>query len=239
MKLANYAKLTALFSCFAFTAPAQADAVNVAVGLNGIALEYYLGLSPKLNARFVLSDMPIDVEKKDDDATIELKYDRTNFGMLFDFRPFSGTFHLTTGLYVGDHSIALNAAVKDNMEYDVGDETYFGDNLGIKSKINFAKAAPYFGLGWGNSTTSKGFTANFDIGVLYTGKISIDISASGQAAQQSASCTNAADPGCSFFNVAGDPLFQQELENERLDLEDKAKKVQLMPIMQFGLGYKF
>lgn len=229
MKLANYAKLSALLSCFAFTVPAQADAVNLAVGLNGVALEYYLSLSPKLNARFVLSDMPLDIEEDDDDATVNIKYDRTNIGMLFDFRPLSGSFHLTTGIYVGDHNIGIKAAVNENQQFDVGDESYYGRNLGINSKISFAKAAPYFGIGWGNSTTSKGFTANFDIGVLYVGKASIDINATGEASLDNST----------WLDVSGYADFQKELETERRNLEDDAKDLQLLPIIQLGLGYKF
>src|SRR5690554_3766190 len=133
----------------------QADAVNLALGSHGVALEYYLMLSKRVSARFALTDMPIDMQRKEEDVDITLKYDRTNIGMLFDFRPMAGTFHLTTGLYVGNHNINLNAKVKNNSgeTYDVGDQAYYGRNLGVKSSVSFAKAQPYFGLGWGTLPT--------------------------------------------------------------------------------------
>lgn len=231
MKLPQSIKWLCLSTSLICTVPAQADAVNLAFGLHGIAIEYYLGLSPKLNARFVLSDMPLDIDRNEDDATISVEYDRTNLGLLFDFRPMAGSFHLTTGIYVGDHNINVGAKVKDGYRYELGDREFEGQNLSVTGQIAFAKAAPYFGLGWGNATTSKGFTANFDIGVLYTGKASIDVGATGQVREYGS--------GGSFIDAAQDPILQSELENERIDLEDDAKKLQLMPIIQFGIGYKF
>lgn len=235
MKLIKTAGVAGLAAMACSTATVHADAVNLALGSHGVAVEYYLALSPRLNARFILSDMPIDYEKKEDDATVTINYDRTNLGMLFDFRPMAGTFHLTTGLYVGDHNINIGAAVNDTEEYDVGDKTYIGTDLALDSTISFAKAAPYFGFGWGNATTSKGFTANLDIGVLYTGKISVDIDASGRAQE----VDNNGNPVGSEFDVAGDALFQEQLEIERSDLEDDAKQLKFSPVIQFGIGYKF
>ncbi len=209
---------------------AQADAVNVALGSHGVALEYYLMMSEKVSARFALTDMPIDMKRSEDEADIYLKYDRTNIGMLFDFRPMAGTFHLTAGLYVGDHNININAKVKDGNEtYDLGDQSYYGRNLGVKSSISFAKAQPYLGLGWGTLPTKSGFSVNFDVGVLYLGKTSVDIDATGQASTDN---TN-------WFDVTSNAVFQGELEKERRDLEDKAKKIQFAPVIQLGMGYKF
>lgn len=209
----------------------QADAVNLALGSHGVALEYYLMLSERVSARFALTDMPIDMKRSEDEADIYLKYDRTNIGMLFDFRPMAGTFHLTTGLYVGNHNINLNAKVKNNSgeTYDVGDQAYYGRNLGVKSRVSFAKAQPYLGLGWGTLPTKSGFSVNFDIGVLYLGKTSVDITATGDASLDNST----------WFNVTSDAIFQAELEKERRNLEDDAKKIQFAPVIQLGMGYKF
>lgn len=245
-RIMNYKQLFpmgVIASVVALSAPAAASnsanhAINIAAGSHGVALEYYLGLSPKLNARFVLSDMPVDYTIKDDDANINIKYDRTNVGMLLDFRPMGGVFHLTTGLYIGNHNIGINANVKNNAleSFDVGDQEYYGQNLGIKTGARFNKAQPYFGLGWGNSTVKKGFTANFDIGVLYIGKGSIHAKATGEACIDGTDCSVG---GTGWFNVADDALFQMDLEKERSDLQKDAKKLQWAPVLQLGFGWRF
>lgn len=211
----------------------QADAVNIALGSHGVALEYYLMMSERVSARFALTDMPVSYTLKEDEANIYLDYDRTNIGMLFDFRPMAGSFHLTAGLYVGDHNINLKAKVKDGFEsYDIGDQSYYGRNLGVKSQVSFAKAQPYLGFGWGTIPTNSGFSANFDVGVLYLGKTSVDISASGEANM------DRNDPN-GWIDVASDALFQAELERERRDLENDAKDLRFAPVIQLGIGYKF
>lgn len=233
-KLSKIAAFSLLAASLSATQTVHADAVNFAVGSHGIALEYYLMMSKRVSARFALTDMPVTYTRKEDDADITLKYDRTNIGMLFDFRPMAGSFYLSTGLYVGDHNINLKAKVKDDASeaYDIGDKSYHGRNLGLKSQVSFAKAQPYLGLGWGTLPTKSGFSVNFDIGVLYLGKTSIDVNATGQAQQ-------VGDPNNPWVDVTSDALFQAELEKERRDLEDDAKKLRFAPVIQLGMGYKF
>lgn len=211
-------------------ASTHADSVNIALGMHGVALEYYKGLSPRVNARFALTDVPFSHSAEFEDIEYNIEYDRTNIGMLFDFRPFAGTFHLTTGVYVGRHHWNLDAK-SNNAEYQIGNEVYESNDLKMKSQIRFARAAPYAGFGWGNSTRGKGLAANLDIGVLYTGKPSIDTRASGTAVRQS--------DGVPILDIGADPAFQSDLERERADLEKKAEDFRLLPIIQLGLGYSF
>jgi hypothetical protein len=205
----------------------HADAVGFNIGTHGIAIDYQKAISNKLNARFIISDMPLSTEIEEEDIKYELEYDRTNIGILLDYHPMAGAFHLTAGLHILDNNLNLEAT-SNNGQYDIGDNTYTSNNLELKAKIAFAKASPYLGLGWGNTIGGTGLSGNIDLGILYAGKPSASLDASGTVSN-----------GVIDVNVRHYAAFQQDLEKERADLEDELKNFNVLPIIQFGLIYKF
>lgn len=206
---------------------AYADAVGFNIGSHGIAFDYQKAISAKLNARFIISDMPLSAEMKEEDIKYEVEYDRTNIGILLDYHPMAGTFHLTAGLHILEHNLNMEATSNNGL-YEIGNNTYTSNNLKLKAEVAFAKASPYLGLGWGNTIGGKGLSGNIDLGVLYVGKPSASFETSGTVSN-----------GVIDINVNSYAAFQQDLEIERADLEDELKSFNVLPVVQFGLTYKF
>lgn len=205
----------------------MADAVGFNIGTHGIAFDYQKALSPKLNARFILSDMPLSADMEEEGIEYEMEYDRTNIGVLLDYHPMAGAFHLTGGLHILEHNLNLKATA-NNGQYEIGDNTYTSNNLSLKAQVAFAKASPYLGLGWGNTIGGTGISGNIDLGILYIGKPSASYKASGTVSN-----------GIIDIDVNSNPDFQKDLEKERADLEDELASFNVLPIIQFGLTYKF
>lgn len=226
----NYSRyFTPLLACslLLFSHTSFSDGVGLSIGVHGVAIDYQKSLSEKLSARLMLSDMPLNLNANAEGIDYEVEYDRTNLGFLLDYHPMAGTFHLTGGIYTLDHNINLTAAAA-NGSYHVGDNTYTSNDLKLKAQVAFAKAAPYLGLGWGNTIAGTGFSGNLDLGLMYVGTPAVSYTSSGTVTS-----------GGVTANVDSNPTFQQDLEKERTDIQDKLSKFNLMPIIQFGLTYKF
>jgi hypothetical protein len=200
-----------------------ADAVGVGVGINGISIDYQKAFSEKLGARFMLTDMPFEYDVEEEGIEYEAEYDRTQIGVLLDYFPFSGSFHITGGLYFNDHEWNLSAKAQDG-EYEIGDGTYDASDLGIDANVAFAKAEPYLGIGWGNNIGNSGIVFNVDLGVLYLGSASVSYDASGTVGG---------------IPVEDDPNLQEDLEKERVELEDALQDFPFLPILQLGVAYRF
>lgn len=213
-----------LFSPFSL-----ADAIGASIGLHGIAINYQKAFSNKLSSRLILSDMPLERDLKEEGIEYKVEYDRTNMGVLLDYHPFSGGFHISGGIYAGDHNWIMKAKAI-NQELELGDGTYTSKDVQLEAQVSFAKAAPYFGIGWGYAIQQKlGFSANLDIGALYIGQPSISYQAKGTVI----------DDNGNELNVATFADFQGNVELERAKLETKLEDYDLLPIIQFGLAITF
>ena len=206
---------------------AFADAVGASVGFHGIAIDYQKAFSDHLSSRFIFSDMPLERDMEEDDIDYSVEYDRTNLGVLLDYYPMSGSFHITGGIFTGDHNLILEANSSSG-DFEIGDKTYTSSNLHLKAEASFAKAAPYVGLGWGNNIGDSGFTGNFDIGFLYVGEPTVSYEASGTVMD-----------GGNEVNVTSFAEFQGNLEKERANLEDDLEDFKVMFIIQTGFAFRF
>jgi hypothetical protein len=100
----------------------------------------------------------------------------------------------------------------------VNGTTYSALGSSINGKVDFNKAAPYFGLGFGG-TIGAGITAGFDLGALYVGSPNTSLTASGA--------------------ITSVPGFGANLASEQSSLQSKVNDFRFYPVVQFGLGYRF
>lgn len=205
---------------------AESNAINLGIGMHGIAIDYQRAFTPYLGARFMLSDMPLSSEMTEEDIEYEIDYERTNLGVLLDYRPMAGTFHLTFGLYGNEHNLNMEAK-SSNANFDIGDSTYTSSNLQLDATAEYAKTTPYLGLGWGGNPQKNGFATNIDIGFLYIGKPDVSLKAQGTV-----------NDGVNNIPVS-DPAFQSDLQMEQANLEKDLEDLDLMPIIQFSMGWRF
>lgn len=154
-----WAALT-LFLAGTVSASAALPSVEAQVGTQGIGIEVeqpvlpmlslalqgnYLGLSHTLNTSHVTYDGHVHLE---------------TIGVLAQWYPFAGEFHVDAGLYYNDNYVSATA-------------TKWTPNPGFvpgTEKLTFNRLGPYVGIGW---LTSGWIKLSFDLGVMYQGAPSI------------------------------------------------------------------
>lgn len=202
---------------------ALADAIGVGAGLHGVHIDYQKAFSEHLSGRVALTDMPFKNDIEEEGIKYEAEYDRTQVGIMLDYFPFAGAFHITGGLFYNDHEWDMNAQAQDGT-LDVGDNTYDASDLGLNANVTFAKAEPYLGFGWGNSIGNSGIALNIDFGLLYLGSASVSYGASGTIGG---------------IDVSLIPELNEDIEKERVELEEALQDFPFMPIIQLGIAYRF
>lgn len=110
------------------------------------------------------------------DYTMELK--PLSVHILADYFPFKNNFRLTGGFLINLNKFDLEFKSGKNIEVSQS-VTYTPEELGsINSDIDFNAIAPFLGMGFGNVALGKGVKFNFEVGTIYQGAPSLDLSAS-------------------------------------------------------------
>ena len=234
------------FASFGLLRPGVAVADDALVGIGtriGLSTGIGLDASFHLNRYFDLrvggnvGTLEYDDEENGTDYRAKLKY--SAFAGFVDYKPFGGGFRVSGGLYSNPLKLDLRASGKD--DYAFGDGAYNGD-LDVDGKVRLGSSAPYLGIGWGGTTNGSGFGASLDIGVQFTKSPNASLSVSGRACDRGVD-ENCDPNGTSGFDVDdGSPAaqaFQSEVDNEVRELQDDAQDFELMPVVTFGLHYRF
>ena len=205
----------------------------------GLGLEATYGVNRWIDLRGAFHVGTLSFDYDDDDTTYEAEFSYRAAAGFVDLKPFGGGFRITAGIYSKPMELELSASGQD--DYDVGDRTYRGD-LDLDGEVDLGSSAPYLGIGWGGTTNGSGFGASFDIGVQFADAPNVSLDARGTACD--ATLDSGCDPnGVEGFNVnSADPraqIFQAELDREVAELEDDAEDFELVPVIQFGLHYRF
>lgn len=208
--------------CFSGIVHAELDrfAVAAKVGTLGLGAELTTNITQTINTRIGFNVFSYDYEGSESDIDYDVSLDLFSAGVLFDWHPYDGGFRISAGvLYNGNEASADGTPTDD--EYTIGDEVYTAADVGeLDAKIEFNSAAPYVGIGWGNAVgKDKRWSFVLDIGVIYQGSPSIDLSASGI--------------------LASDAAFLADLEREEKDLEDDLDPYKYYPVITIGVSYKF
>ncbi len=141
-------------------------------------------------------------------------------GVLADVYPFQGVFRVSPGLIANGNKLSLSARPSQGT-YTFNGTSYSGSQIGSGSaSVEWRRADPYLGIGWGNLARTRGFHFTSDLGVLFSGSPKSAISVTCASGQ---SCPNLAS------NVAA----------ENAKLQRHLNKVDVWPVVRFGIGYAF
>ena len=202
-----------LFSSQVF---AQGFAIGAKVSTLGISFELDKSITNNLNVKAggAFFSYSQDGGGGTDDYTYNAKLDLSSFFLLADWFPFGNSIRLTGGALINLNE--ANIALTPTDSYKVGGDTYTPKDLGVLSaKIDFNKVSPYIGLGLGNPTSgSSGLKFTFDIGTIYQGAPTVDLSATGLIEPSAA-------------------------PDQEAQLEDNLNWFKWYPVVSFGLMYKF
>lgn len=168
----------------------------------------------RANATFLGVSHSIDVDDIHYDGDARLR----SYGATADLYPFRNAFRISAGFRVDRNRIDLVATPTEAVA--IGSTIYTPEQIGtIEGKIRAKTFAPTFTVGVARNR-NRGFAWSLDAGVMLHGTPRIhDLVTTGE--------------------LATNPFFQDDLAEERADIENKVNDYKVYPIVQLSVGYAF
>ena len=203
----------------ASTSFGQDTFIGLKGGLLGAGLDIERSFTDTISARVGINYLPYDYNGTEDDIDYDFELKMLTLGVFLDWHPFKGSFRLTGGVMYNGNS--LDAKAKSATTFDIGDNTYPGDQVGtLSGEIDFNDFAPYAGLGWNTAFGKDGHWGFiFELGVMFQGSPTAKLSATGP--------------------LASDPGFQADLSKEENNLQDDLDNFEYYPVISIGFNYRF
>lgn len=194
-------------------------AVDVHGGSLGTGVGATLQLTGNVNVRAGINSGDFEIVDIEDDEG--LNYDNPTFEFdnqfaFVDLYPSSrGNFRFTLGLVQNNNEITAGATVDSSGQF-VGD-TEAPPNTSVHGRVSFEGTAPYAGIGWGNAFgRNEGFYFSIDLGVM------------------------SQDPTVELIVVdETGTITEEDEEQERQDLENELDGIDLWPVVNVSLGFRF
>jgi hypothetical protein len=164
-----------------------------------------------------LNRFAYNIEEDLDDVSYSVKLKMQSEPLLLDFHPWSErSFRLSLGVLFNQNQLSAGATPTGSVE--IGNNTYAPGAVGSLSlSIKQRPVSPYLGMG-GNLfyfDRNHQWAFTHELGVAWTGKPKVGLSASGTGVPQS------------------------DLEKERQKIEDDISKLALLPFIKFGISFTF
>lgn len=217
----------------AFIAPTtSADSTGaLSLGTTGVGLEWMYSLHETLNVRVVAQYGGYEFDYEETDIDYNGDYESINFGAILDWRPFSGGFRISGGLVATNFGAELDATSR-GQEIDLGENTYISsDGVTLSGEAEFNDVAPYLSIGWSSNLKKDGLYFGGEAGVMYVGSARLGYGATG--------CVSLVNNPANCIDVNSFSEFQDDLEQERQDIENDLEDFSLWPILSFSIGYRF
>jgi hypothetical protein len=169
----TYSKIAVAVAGLVLAASAQADvAVSLDAGTTGIGAHLVVPMETYLNGRFGVNYLNHRRDDRAGNLDYSFKTKLQTYDILFDWYPLSPMFHLTGGVVYNNNQVRATAKPNASGTYTINGTTYNASDFGsLAADVDYHKAAPYFGVGWGNALTA-GRKLNFkiDVGAFIQGK---------------------------------------------------------------------
>ena len=190
-------------------------------GTLGYGFDISTPINQSFSARFNLNGLSYSDTQNSDGNDFSGTLDLFTAGALVDYYPFENNFRLSSGLYYNGNGFTGRVTPSSTVTVDINNNTYSSADLGhLDSTISFNTIAPYAGLGWGNDAHDKGWGFTFDLGVMYHGTPSVDLTA--------------VDVNPAIANEIATNLVIEE-QNANNDLSS----YKFYPVLSLGVNYSF
>lgn len=197
-------------------------ATSLDLGTTGLGLHLSTPLSSKLNARVGLNAANYSYDGNTSDMDYDFKLKLKTVDALLDYHPFDGVFRITGGVVYNGNKIDARAKPNGGT-YTVNGRAYDASLVGdLSGKIDFRKAAPYLGIGWGNAVKAQGWSVGADLGVTFQGSPKTQLASN-----------NCTAPALLCQQLASDVAV------ENADLAEEVKDFKLYPVIRVGISYRF
>lgn len=201
-------------------APAR-FAVSLDGGTTGIGGSLWITASERFTITLGYGALDIDEDYSTDEADYTGSAKLANGHALLNWHPFKGGFHLTGGAILADDQFDAVAQPAAGTTYEFDGVTYQASEVGnLTASVLIADdIVPYAGLGWSTSPHKEGLGFFIDLGVMFSGSVTAELAADGP--------------------LASNPTFQQNLEQERQDLQAELDEYEIFPVVRLGVMYRF
>jgi len=203
-----------------FTLPAFADAtINAKLSTLGFGVEAAFPLAQSVDARIGYNGYRYNFDETSTSNGAPTNYNGdlklSNAQALADWHPWEGSFRLSAGVVFNNNKFEMTAQPSG------GNITVGGQTVGVQpgtsvnATVDFNRAAPYLGIGWGRTPKNSGLSFTSDIGVMFQGKPKGHVTSNNS-------------------NVTPTMINQANT-----DLNDALDKFRYYPVISFGIGYTF
>jgi hypothetical protein len=199
--------------------------VTADLGSTGAGFHLVVPMESDLNGRFGVNAFKHDFDKSSSGVDYDVKGKLQSVDVLFDWYPRAGAnFRLTGGLVYNGNRFDARAKPGPLGGFKINGNSYTAADVGILSgRIDYRKAAPYVGIGWGNALAQDGrWHLNADLGAFYQGNANVQLASIGCATSQLVCKTLASD-------VAA----------VRDSFGDDINKYKFYPVLRASLSYRF
>jgi hypothetical protein len=209
----------------ASTAALAQVGVTADLGSTGAGFHVVVPMESDLNGRFGINYFKHDFNKTSSGIDYDVKGKLQSFDLLFDWYVLSGSkFHLTGGLvYNGNRFDAVGKA--DPLgRFNLNNDSYTAADVGVLTgRVEYRKAAPYLGIGWGNAlATGSPWQFNADLGAFYQGNANVKL----------------VSIGCTTSQLVCETLAK-DVESARQSFGDDINKFKVYPVLRASLSYRF
>lgn len=203
---------------------AYAAGITADLGTTGLGVHLVTPLRQNLNARVGVNYFSYSYDISTTNIDYEADLDLRTADFLLDYFPRGNRFRITAGLIYNGNKIDVVGRPNATGTYIINGVAYDASDAGrLDGDVDFRRAAPYLGIGWGNGAVEeKGWRFSADLGVMFHGSPSTSLAMSGCTAP-AATCA----------------ALAQDLEVERRDLQEEIDEYEYFPVVRIGLSYWF
>ena len=204
---------TVLPSAMAQRGP-KAFGVALRAGTYGVGADIGYGINRVITVRGSYQTLDVSESFDEDGIDYDADLEIGGTGLYLDVFPFAGKFRITGGLVENRNEVRVMATPTEAEV--IGDTLYTPDQIGtLTGFVDYDRSATYLGIGVGNLARGRRFGFVFDAGLVFQDAGDVTLSSS----------TGLIDPN--------------DLELERLDLQDDADDLESWPVISFGLAIRF
>ena len=204
-----------------FMAGVQADGMGVGVAARystlGMGLEVGKSFTPHFGARLGLNQYSTTDNQNIDNIDYSTKVDLSSTGLMLDWYPLGGTFHLSAGYLNSNNKISASATPAGSVTIGTNTVSVNAGDLVLNSEIKLGSGL-FYGLGWGNVPAS-GFGMTFELGVVNMGTPDVSLT---------------------FIDNTGTlGLVQADIDQEIANMKGDLDEFDTYPVIALGFSYGF
>ncbi len=169
----------------------------------------------------------------------KMDFDGSNIGLILDYHPFAGHFHVSGGLNFADTKLKLDAQLNQAYgagisegTYEFGGITYraTGSSGNVHGKYSWNTVQPYLGIGWSSDGDGdRSLYFSIDLGVNFMGNGSLSVGSS----------SNIETWNGTSWQKASSADLEHSVREEGKDFFKIADDLFVYPVLQIGVGYRF